>query len=262
MRTFRIALWIVAGTVLVTTSLSCPKESPQALLIMDATAMTSQTQCMIRPGATAQMLRPYGVLDLAITNYYWLYPRIRNMMPTLQETSGEGPTGLYPKETNYINIHTARVHVNTGAFYSTYNATEGPTADAYLYDGFTFDVVATVKPEEEGVVAIQVVPPDLGSLLAKKIQSRSDAKNPGIWISAIVQVEGRTQDLWTVHSNEFRFPILTCYGCLIRCVTNDPTEPPVPGNIPCNPGQDDGVDNNFCPFVALDPSICRTACPF
>ena len=85
--------------------LSCPAEQPQALLILDAMAMTQQQQCTIRPGGGAQIIRPFGVLDLAITNSYWLFPRFKNMMPTLAEITGEGPSSGAPTETNYLSIY-------------------------------------------------------------------------------------------------------------------------------------------------------------
>ncbi len=257
MKSSHRARWSVAAVLLLTPLLSCPKEQPQVLFIADAAALTRQTQCMIRPGATPQFIWMNGVLDLAITNVYWLYPHVHNMLPTLGESTQEGPTGLYPTETNYVNLHTAYVHVNLGEFYSTlFNPEEGALAESYRLDGFTWDVAGSIPPASEGVVAVQVIPPDLGNFLAKKILSKPGAKSPGIWISTVVRLEGRTQDLWTVYSNEFKFPIQVCFGCLIRPTTNDPSQPPSAANIPCNPGQDEGVDDTLCRLIALHKDAC------
>lgn len=244
---------VYTGLVLLS---GCPKEQPQALFIMDAAAMTRQQQCSIRPGAGVQMLRPYGVLDLAITNSYWLFPRVKNMLPSLQTVTGEGVNNLQA-ETNYVNIHTAYVHVNPGGYVVTgLTATEIPVIERAQFDGFTWDVSASAGPGEETMVAIQVIPPDIGNILQAKMKGLKNAKNPAIWISVVVKLEARTQDLWTVYSNEFKFPILTCYGCLVRYVTNDPNEPPSVADVPCLPGQDDAVDNTLCKLIAMDKNVC------
>lgn len=236
--------------------LSCPKEQAQALLILDAAALTRQTQCMFQAGTNIQFILLNGVLDLAITNRYWLYPHFRNLLPTINEATGEGVSNLYPPETNYVNVHTVRVHVNLGQFYSAANTSDIPTMERYRLDGFEWDSGVSVAPGDEGVTAVQVIPPDLGNLLFRLIRSYPNASNPGIWINVVIQLVGRTQDMWTVYSNEFKFPIMVCYGCLIRPTTNNPANPPTTTNIPCNPGQDEGVDDTLCRLIAIHKDAC------
>lgn len=238
--------------------LSCPKEQPQALLVMAAAAVTRQMQCTFPgTGAAPQFIWEYGTLDLAVTNQYWLFLYFRNMLASLQQVTGEGPQSLYPTETNYVYVHSAHVRVNLGEFYSVVTRPEDfATMESLRIDGFRWDTALSVGPQEPGVVAIQAIQPDVGNMLYNLITSQTKATNPAIWISVIVKLEGRTQDLWTVYSNEFRFPIRVCLGCLIRPVTNDPTQPPTGANVPCYPGQDEGVDNNLCALIALHKDYC------
>lgn len=236
---------------------SCPKENPQEILILDAAAITRQSQCMVRIGAAPQFIWLNGVLDLAITNHYWLFPHFKNMLPPIQEVAEESVANLYPRETHYVNVHKAYVHVNLGAFYGvSLNAQEQAYVVSIREDGFEVPVALGIEPGGDGTVAVEVIPTELGNLLRKKILTYPGASSPGIWITVVVQLEGRTQDLWSVHSNEFEFPVKLCYGCLIRPTTNNPNEPPVSANIPCFPGQDEGVDDTFCLLVALDKDAC------
>ncbi len=236
---------------------SCPKENPQELLILDAAAVTRQTQCMVRTGTAPQFIWLYGVLDLAITNHYWLFPHFKNMLPPIQEVTEESVSNLYPRETHYVYVHKAHVRVNLGGFYAVpMSAKERNDLETLRVDGFEVPVAVGLEPGTESTVAVEVIPTDLGNFLRKKILSYPGSTNPGIWITVVVQLEGRTQDLWTVNSNEFQFPIRVCYGCLIRPTTNDPTQSPTGANVPCYPGQDEGVDDTFCLLVAIDKDAC------
>ena len=248
----------LAGTLLLFTS--CPTEQPQALLIQSIMAMTQQTQCMLRPGGGggAQFVRMNGVLDIGITNQYWLFPMFKNMLPTLKEATGLAPSNLAPTETNYINVYKAHVHVNVGDLFDLkeLQAADRAIFEEVLSKGFTFDIAGGVGPGEVTAVSIQAIPPWLGNIIDKYV-SMYRKSSPGIWVTLYVKLEGRTQDRWVVYSNEFSFPVLVCYGCLVRYVTNDRTVPPSSGSVPCLPGQDDPVDNNFCPYVANHPDVCR-----
>lgn len=247
----------VTAALLCVPLLSCPKENPQEILVLDAAAVTRQTQCMVRVGAAPQFIWLNGVLDLAITNHYWLFPHFKNLLPSIQEVAEESVANLYPRETHYVNVHKAYVHVNLGGFYSVPLSTEEKQYLEFLrVEGFEVPVALGIGPGGEGTVAVEVIPPDLGNLLKKKIFTYPGASHPGIWITVVVQLEGRTQDLWSVHSNEFEFPIRVCYGCLIRPTTNDPAQNPTAANIPCFPGQDEGVDDVLCLIVALDKDAC------
>ena len=95
--------------------LQCAAENPQALMIMEATAMTQQTQCQLRADAPAQFIRPYGVLDLSLTNQYYLFPTVKNMMVELQTVIGEGPDSLIT-ENHVLSIKAAEIRVDMGEF--------------------------------------------------------------------------------------------------------------------------------------------------
>lgn len=236
---------------------SCAKENPQALFIYDAMAMTSQTQCQLRPGQTAQSIRPYGVLDLALTNQYWLYPRFQNMLLPLEQVTGEGPQDMQA-ETNTLSIQGANVFIDMGEFSPVNSDTNKvkQIASAYMIDGVHSFVAAGVEPGEEGVVAVQVIRPDLGNIFDTKMQAlvkKSGVAAPAVWVTAYVTLEAQTQDRYVVHSNEFSFPIQLCWGCLVL-----PFFEETPQSWPCYPGQDESITCAACPIIATHPEACPT----
>jgi len=244
--------------------ISCPHENPQALLVLDAIAMTTQTQCTIRPGGSAQVIRPFGILDLAFSNSYWLFPRFQNMLPTLTEITGESPASLQPAETNYLSLYSAdrRVDIGDDFFNRIKNEEDWTTATTWIEDGYPCTVAATAAPNEQAVTAVQIVAPELGNLMDAKIQEWLNEKStidPGTWITAYVQLKAVTQDIQHVLSNEFRFPIQVCWGCLCLCSSNTPSVPKGT-EVPCFPGQDDTVAVELWPMMANHPEVCTDRC--
>ncbi len=243
--------------VLLPSLMSCAKENPQALFIYDNMAMTRQTQCQIRPGQSAQAIRPYGVLDLAITNQYWMYPRFKNMMESLTQVTGESGANL-SAETHVISIQGAKVFVDMGEFSPVGADTNKvkETATQYMLDGVHSFVAAGAKPGEEGVVAVQVIPPALGNILDTKMQAlvnKSGVRSPAVWVTVYVTLEAQTLDRYVIHSNEFAFPIQLCWGCLVS-----PFFEESPAEWPCYPGQDEAIPCAACsmPTFANHPEAC------
>ena len=111
MRNHRIHAWRRAALVAVMATLpgllTCDHNSPEALFILDAMAMNSQNQCTLRPGQSSQVIRPYGTLDLMLTNYYWLFPHFKNMMEPINSITGEGSTSP-EAEVHYISVRRTR----------------------------------------------------------------------------------------------------------------------------------------------------------
>jgi hypothetical protein len=223
-------------------------------MILDAMAMSPQQQCQLRPGQTAQAIRPYGVLDLALTNQYWLFPRFRNMMEPIGTITGEGEGGLQ-SETHYLSIQGATSFVNIGEFMPTSREVSLlRIALKYLDEGVHSFVAAGVAPSQEGVVAVQVVPPELGNVLDQKMRAhvqKPTVADPAVWITVYVKLEAQTQDRYVVKSNEFSFPVMLCWGCLVMPFIEEAAQ-----DWPCFIGQDEPLPLLACPFVANHPEAC------
>lgn len=235
--------------------LSCAKENPQALFIFDAMAMTAQTQCQIRPGQTAQAIRPYGVLDLAITNQYKLFPRFMNMLQPLNQITGESGDNLSP-ENHVISVQGAKVFVDMGEFspVGTDSDKTKRIATMYMIDGVHSFVLAGVEPGEEGIVAVQVIRSDLGNVLQAKMRTLATSSGvtyPSVWVTVYLTLEAQTQDRYVIHSNEIAFPIELCWGCLVMPLFEES-----PQNTPCLIGQDEAIPCAMCPEVADYPEAC------
>lgn len=249
--------------------LSCPTENPQSLLIEHIAAVLPTTGCMVVAeggggggGGGGAGFRSFGVLDLSITNQYWVAPRFKNMLPTLEEITGESYKNLQ-SETNYLIVQGAWSYIDAGDYWGLKPSVESQKLmDYYQYEGYHAYVAYTVQPQREGIVVFQAVPPNLGNALQSTLASyakKSGVNGPGIWITVTIKLDAITQDKTVVHSNEFSFPILTCWGCLVRCISDDPDVAPEFTQIPCFLGQDDPISNIFCKRVAMYPEACDCA---
>ncbi|NOZ02219.1 MAG: hypothetical protein GXP54_10060 [Deltaproteobacteria bacterium] len=266
--------------VSMTALISCPSEQPQSLLIKDFMAMTSQQQCSIRPGSGAQTIRPYGILDLAIGNTYWLFPRFVNQMPTLAETSGEGPQTMVAKETNFLSVFKAETKIAFGPDFVNASDPTDQTSLATIFhsqqemekwlailnqwsDNWTQSIVAAgAEPSAEGIVAVQAIRPDLGNAMFDRIFdwiTRKLVTSPGYWLTLKVRIKAMTQDMKEITSNVMWFPVEICWCCLCQCDTNHP-DVPSSNRVPCFPGQDDALPATLWPMLADHPECCLEKC--
>lgn len=239
---------------------NCDHESPQSLYIMDVMALTPGS-CILKPNQSVSTILMYGTMDLMVTNTYWLYPHVRNMMESINTITGEGSTSPQP-EVNIISVQRAKVYVDMGEFTPSAKAiVPGLTGDKaaalalgfkYGTEGVEWIVNASMGPKSESVVAFQAVPPELGNLLyTKMLKLTETVDSPAVWITVYVTVTGETLDGHVIQSNEFAFPISLCMGCL---VSNFCSETPSVG--PCRPGQDGIIDGAYCRYISLHPSDC------
>ena len=252
-RAAALAVLLVAVPGVVT----CDHASPEALFVFDDMAMTVQSQCSVRPGQSAQVIRPYGVLDLLQTNQYWMFPRFRNMLQPINTLTGEGPT-TPENEVHYMSVQRAKVFVNLGEFQPAKGDKASVTtlATKYQIDGVESFVAAGVGPLTEGVVGVQVIPPELGNLFDTKMQALiKTTVSPAVWVTVYVSLYAETQDQHVFRSNEFSFPIQLCWGCLVSGFCNESVT-----SVPCIPGQDGSIEPSLCPFIADHPEACSPKC--
>ena len=252
MRKHRVHAWRTAALVAVMATLpgllTCDHASPESLFIIDAMAMSSQNQCVLRPGQSSQVIRPFGDLDLMVTNYYWLFPHFRNMMEPINSITGEGSASP-EAEVHYISVQRAKTYVDLGEFASG----SGKVGAKYQIDGVESFVAAGAAPQGEAAVAVHVIPPELGAYLEKKMQAVVDGGviYPGIWVTVYVTLYGQTQDGNVISSNEFSFPVRLCWGCMVSGSCSSTFS-----DLPCYPGQDEPIPALLCPYMSNHPSYC------
>jgi len=237
---------------------TCDHQSPESLLVLDVMAMSTQNQCSLRPGQAAQAIRPYGVLDLMITNQYWMYPRFRNMLQPINTLTGEGPT-TPENEVHYLSVQRAKTYVDMGEFVpgSKDTNTVKNLGLKYMIDGVDSFVAAGVAPLTEGAVGVQVIPPELGNIFDTKMQELVNKQilNPAVWVTVYVSLYAQTQDRHVLRSNEFSFPIQLCWGCLVQPFCSTTVQ-----DAPCYVGQDEPISASLCPFVVNHPKYCEPKC--
>jgi len=239
--------FLAAVAVLLTAFLpACQKDHAQHMLVVGATIVSPETNCT--PEAGTKKFLSSGILDLAVTNQYWLFPTVRNVMPTIAEMTGESAKQL-TFETNTLSIVKADVHLDLGMFDDGVD----PFLGSFVESGFSWPVAATVAPNEEAAFPVQVIPPELGNYLDTKMVTwvKADYRRPAVWITARVKIEALTQDRWPVASNEFAFPLLVCWQCTIQCcsLSQDP-KPTGKEDLSCLPGQDAPMCDSICPVYS------------
>ncbi len=232
------ALAVLIGTLpmLVT----CEVENPRALFVYDVMALTSRQDCIIQPGQRAQAVLSMGILDVMITNNYMIFPRFKNMMLKSLSLIGEGTTSLNT-ETNYLMIKGARTWIDLG------EANNDLPADLYqkwVVDGVQHTVSAGAEPEQEGAVGVEIIKPEIGNILGKKLNAVKDNKY-GLDINVYVMLQAENQAGEVVYSNELPFPIKVCYGCLVS-----PSASTSVNDMPCFPGQDYPIPAIMCRGIA------------
>ncbi len=81
MRTKMNSIKVVLGAAICGLFISCPSNHPVSLVFYETMAMNRQTQCTVQSGGGMQFLKPFGILDLAVTNHYYLFHHILNNLP-------------------------------------------------------------------------------------------------------------------------------------------------------------------------------------
>lgn len=240
--------------------LSCYEINPNALLIIENLFMTTITKCSIQTGGVAaQYIKPIGLLDLAITNSYFMFPRVSNLLIPIHEAKGKGVQEEPLTETNYIQIIGAKVRYEIGDLEAFIPADK---VDAFFKREQFVLTSGVIKPGESSLLQIKIIPGYVGNELQKafaQFVSKNLYSYPGKEIIVYITLEGVLQDQSSVYSNEFVFPIQLCWGCLVRytgSTKEDCQEMPKGALFPCLPGQDEGMDCQVCNMVAMWKDIC------
>ena len=252
----------VAAVAMCGLFVSCPiMKHPTSLVLLESMAMTRQSQCTIQTGGSSQYLKTMGILDLSLTNHYFLFPHLYNNLPSSMEINGSDAASL-DVESNYINIVGAHVRLDIPMdIYNDKNANQSILYSA-MTSGYFVGSAGGILPDTDAMSSLEVLPVNIGRELKKVFKARIKADNcsaPAADLFAYVNMDGVTVTGSKVESNTYMFPIKLCWGCLVRYVTDNPTDSiPKSNSAPCLPGQDDAVTNVLCVHIAppMDQDIC------
>jgi hypothetical protein len=183
-------------------------------------------------------------MDVAVTNTYFLYPQIENMLPESKDLTGIGNSSLRLNNNN-VTIIGATINYDVDDFYFG--------ADFDPYQGVFMRASGSVQPGEVAPTVVQAVPWELGNALANHDQLGL-LGGAGTDITLRVRVVGRLADGTQIQSSEFWYPLTVCNGCMIYFPPLvDPRRLEENITVPCVPGQDDGVDTRLCYLYATTP---------
>jgi hypothetical protein len=188
--------------------------------------------CEIRPEQGALLLAGGGILDVELS------PTRRYVAPLLigNQITRRGSRDQLRTETSRIALKGAEVHVLSGG-----GATE-LTAFTTLADGFVDP--GSGEDAGYGQIVVTLIPAGRDGITMPA---------PGEFIDTLVAVRvfGETLGGEEVESNEFRFPVTLCAGCLIFGTTDTNGACLAPADDPpefagCVLGQDFGIHCSQC----------------
>ncbi|MDI7268217.1 MAG: hypothetical protein QME96_09515 [Myxococcota bacterium] len=164
-----------------------------------------------------------GVLDISVRYSYSACLFVSNRLVKREDY------GVPRAESNMILVQGA---------YLRFEPDPNDPAPALLPDQ-DIPFAGSIPPQDNSTMCIPIIPSSIGGLLA-----------PDRMFVAVVQFYGVTLGGIDVLTQEFRYPVWTCAGCLAGC-PND-TNPLTPacecptgnpeGDPPCRPGQDEWFD--------------------
>lgn len=216
-------LGVLAGTTGLSTGGCADNDS---ILFIQGVFLLEGPACEIRPEQGATLLAGGGTLDTALSRRYVAPLLIGNQI------TRRGSRDQLRTETSRIALKGAEVHVLSGGGASEL------TAFTTLADGFVDP--GSGEDAGYGQIIVTLIPADRDSI---------PEPDPGDFFDTLVAVRvfGKTLGGEDVESNEFRFPVTLCNGCLIGgdvdpgtgdCLT--PAENP-PDFTGCFLGQDFGI---------------------
>lgn len=229
-----VALALLAG--------ACTDRSPQVLFIQANQAVDRASSCLARAGGG--VTRPIGWMDIGVTNRYILFPNVENSLPEIVNVTQTSESELR-LENNTLQITGATIYYDLPADLEQDLANEGV---AVPQGQFVF-TSGSLKPGEVGAMIIEAVPPLVGEVFRRSTILAERYATTQILVR--VTVEGVMLDGDTINSNEFVYPLNICNGCLVFFPVPDCTVLPEEEiELPCFPGQDEGLDCRACYILA------------
>ena len=209
--------------------IGCPDYEAQTFWVQASVA--PEENCTVNPGGgSAQLTLQSGVIDLAINRYgYDIFLAISNNLPLSSQVTGLGAAQTFLNN-NDINVQGVEISYESSGL-----AVNLPTG--------LFQVVPIgLKSGESGVASFNLVPVEVINQLKESafLVGPKPIRDPYIkecfetvlgetpeWsgvplggreatILVKMVLEGTLADGQVVKSNEFRFPIKVCTGCLVK----------------------------------------------
>jgi hypothetical protein len=248
----------------------CPEHEPQALWAQANIA--PDESCEAKPLLGSQIVTiPHGFLDLAVNNVgYTVNIQLMNLMGSTEVVTGRAADKKM-LENNNIHIQGAQINYDVVGLSKS------------LPQGFFQFAPNGILPGEVGVMSVNVIPTAVLRILREEpwlvgnkpivdpyirecfqnvtgeVPSWKNVPLGGRTIEILVRItfEGTLQNGEVIRSNEFRFPLTVCSGCLIEpqvhpCNTmalfepNKTQELLLCDEVSCNPGQDNCYDMRIC----------------
>ncbi len=230
---------------------SYSENEASAFFVQGNQAIDEKSNCELQSSGGAQVMRPFGVLDLSLANSYLLFPTVESNIPTTEEVNAKGASQLMT-DSSTIQILGATVSYDVDPLIESEIAAR--TGAAIPDDTFVY-TTGMVESGDKGLAAFEAIPSHIGELF-RQATLIMDTPYAASQILARVTIEGQLQSGETVKSNEFIFPITLCNQCLLFYPVPDCTDlasdPEV--SIPCFYGQDDAVDCRLCYTLAKSPA--------
>ena len=244
-RAYRTSTRVALVALLAT---ACAQNNPQSLLIRGNRFISAEQNCDFAGTPTeAGPFRTRGVIDLALSDTYWVIPVVSNLLPTI-ESIGELPKS---GRTYHLEDHNVML---TGAILN-YDSAEisvgglGVPSDLFVHSRMV------VPPDSVASMAIEAIPDVVGRRL--RTHESLDEIGEAAEILVNLTFEAHKQMGQLVRSNEFVYPLTICNGCLpfnppgTSCTSLDPGP-----QFSCILGQDERVDCRVCMFEIGDRMIC------
>jgi hypothetical protein len=228
-----------AALVTVAVAPAC-REAESSLVLLKAVGRAKPPDCSVS-GEEGQASQGEGTLDLSGQRTYIMASVLKNQLTALADPD-KGRT-----ETATIMVEGATVRVED---------TQGK-----VYAQYTDDGAVSVKPGgSTSGYSTMVVNTDVGNALAKEFDENKKLQEKVI--ISYVSVFGRTLGGVFVKSNEFRYPITVCNGCLRAYVKVEAGNPVCVGvieaadrdKLPCIPGQDQLFDCRIASIPLVPPA--------
>lgn len=244
----RTALLLIAITLMASGCLE--KDHAQVLYVEANTLVSSRTQCQVRKGAT--QFRPLGTLDVAVTNEYYLFPQVTNALPASEDLTGLGTDDLR-LDNNGLTFLGVEVEYD----YNLESSLSGQFTFLENYQKSFFHASGFAPPGDTTPTIAKIIGYDMANELSRMEFFLNPFSQPSLDINARVVVYATMADHTVVKSGEYWFPINICARCLVYSppgVVADSLSGDL--SIPCQIGQDDGVDVRLC-YNAAPPVYVR-----
>ena len=240
----------IFGALLMLNSGGCAENEALVYYIAANQTVDEKSNCELQVGGGGA-IRPYGYMDLSLTDEYVMFPLIESGMAKTEEITGKGPKELMGDNSTILILGAIVDYEIDPIIEAELLARTG----AGLPQGQFIPSAGSVESNKNALAALQIIPPFVGQQLRQAQQLMGEPYQAAQML-VNVTMEGQLPDGTTVYSNTFVYPITLCNQCLIfypvdDC-TNQDSEPDV--KPPCFPGQDDAVDCRFCYILAQSPA--------